>query len=262
MTNRIIIAKNIRSYDVSIEDLGLIIYSLNQRDLSEVFNEDIIFNSDDLKYEIEVTGDIVINDGISDLSSTDALNYVESITIFETADGGDEIAIHENVSGEINNIPEKNPPINTDIIIIEDSADSFSKKKVKINNLPSGGGGSTVSDDIHINLSSRWDPYFYSKNTSWIVATQFIFKGTDYLLSNPSSIKVISKVETSYTAEVRLFDSTNSNEICSFNISTIVFGIYTTTTISNLPAGESIFELQCKGNGSKNVFLSSLMIIF
>ena len=44
--------------------------------------------------------------------------------------------------GDLNTFTEKTTPIATDIIIIEDSAASYAKKKVQISNLPSGGGGS------------------------------------------------------------------------------------------------------------------------
>jgi len=64
---------------------------------------------------------------------------------FQGGDGGtDDDAIHDNVADEINQIPEKVTPINADLVIIEDSADSNNKKKVQVGNLPTGAGG-----DIH-----------------------------------------------------------------------------------------------------------------
>lgn len=50
-------------------------------------------------------------------------------------------AIHDNVAGEINAVSEKATPVNGDFILIEDSADSNSKKKIQIGNLPSSAGG-------------------------------------------------------------------------------------------------------------------------
>ena len=61
------------------------------------------------------------------------------------AGGTDENAIHDNVSGEINAIAEKESPDSTDVLIIEDSAASYAKKKVQITNLPAGG----LSDHDH-----------------------------------------------------------------------------------------------------------------
>jgi hypothetical protein len=44
-------------------------------------------------------------------------------------------------AGDINTFSEKVTPVGTDILLIEDSADSYNKKKVQITNLPGGGGG-------------------------------------------------------------------------------------------------------------------------
>lgn len=52
--------------------------------------------------------------------------------------GSDSDAIHDNVSGEINAVTEKTTPANDDVLLIEDSAASYAKKRVKISNLPAG----------------------------------------------------------------------------------------------------------------------------
>jgi len=54
------------------------------------------------------------------------------------AGGADPNAIHDNVAGEINAIAEKGSPVDADLVIIEDSADSYNKKKAQLGNLPSG----------------------------------------------------------------------------------------------------------------------------
>ena len=53
-------------------------------------------------------------------------------------------------SGDINSFDEKITPIGDDIIIIEDSNETYAKKKVKISNLPSGGGGDITTDDAWV----------------------------------------------------------------------------------------------------------------
>ena len=45
--------------------------------------------------------------------------------------------------GDFNAFAEKASPINADIVLIEDSAASYGKKKVQVGNLPGGGGSST-----------------------------------------------------------------------------------------------------------------------
>lgn len=55
--------------------------------------------------------------------------------------GSDTTAIHDNVAGEIAVITEKNSPVGTDKIIIEDSEASNAKKMVQISNIPAGNPG-------------------------------------------------------------------------------------------------------------------------
>lgn len=56
--------------------------------------------------------------------------------------GSDDDAIHDNVAGEINAIADKPAPVNADLVVIEDSENSYNKKKAELGNLPGGGGGS------------------------------------------------------------------------------------------------------------------------
>ncbi len=63
-------------------------------------------------------------------------------------------AIHDNSGAEIYGITEKTTPVDNDILIMEDSADNYTKKKIKISNLPSGSGG-TDENAIHDNVASE-----------------------------------------------------------------------------------------------------------
>lgn len=58
----------------------------------------------------------------------------------EAAGTNDADAIHDDVAGEIQAIAEKTTPADADLLLIEDSAASYAKKKVQIGNLPGGGG--------------------------------------------------------------------------------------------------------------------------
>lgn len=61
-------------------------------------------------------------------------------TIWQNESGGgggvDPTAIHTDVDSEIDSLTEKASPVNNDILIIEDSGDTYKKKKVKISSLP------------------------------------------------------------------------------------------------------------------------------
>ena len=55
-----------------------------------------------------------------------------------TDSSSDSAAIHDNVASEISAITEKGTPVSSDLLIIEDSADSNSKKSIQLGNLPAG----------------------------------------------------------------------------------------------------------------------------
>jgi hypothetical protein len=62
--------------------------------------------------------------------------------------GTDEAAIHDNVTGEINAVAEKASPVGADVLLIEDSAASYAKKRVQITNLPGGADADAIHDNV------------------------------------------------------------------------------------------------------------------
>ena len=62
--------------------------------------------------------------------------------------GTDPNAIHDNVANEIQVITGKGAPVGADVIIIEDSADSWNKKSVTITNLPGGADADAIHDNV------------------------------------------------------------------------------------------------------------------
>lgn len=74
----------------------------------------------------------------TDAGSDDARIVTPLKLATTTVAGIDSTAIHDNVSGEINAIADKATPVGADLVVIEDSAATFAKKKVSITNLPGG----------------------------------------------------------------------------------------------------------------------------
>jgi len=70
-----------------------------------------------------------------------------------SGDGVDTSAIHDTAGGEINAITTKASPLGSDIILIEDSADSFLKKKALISALPAPSDPAA----IHGNISNEFN---------------------------------------------------------------------------------------------------------
>ena len=73
---------------------------------------------------------------VSVKGTEDGLEFVNAPTA-----GSDGNAIHDNVADEIHQVTEKVTPADNDEILIEDSAASWAKKRLKISNLPSSGSG-------------------------------------------------------------------------------------------------------------------------
>lgn len=88
--------------------------------------------------------------------SADSFNK-KRITISDLPDDAfDDDAIHDNVANEISVITEKLNPVDNDVLLIEDSADSNNKKRISIGNLPGGGGGTGTDEDaIHDNVANE-----------------------------------------------------------------------------------------------------------
>lgn len=69
------------------------------------------------------------------------------IDVSSSGGGTDANAVHVNVGGEINGITVKGTPTSSDILLIEDAADSNNKKKITIANLPATSDASAVHVD-------------------------------------------------------------------------------------------------------------------
>lgn len=82
-----------------------------------------------------------------------------------------DVGIFTEDDGEIDALSEKTTVANGDFVVIEDSADGFSKKKVRIGNLPAGGGTSPVGTDLRHGLSNQSDPALVDFNALTDVAS-------------------------------------------------------------------------------------------
>jgi len=108
-------------------------------------------------------------------------------------------------------------------------------------------------------------PYFTDTNyyisrtgTTYQIVSQIIFPGTD-ALANLTEVAIVSAESGTGSGKFRVYDVTNAQVICEIaTISGTTPSIYKTTSISNLPAGEAIFELQlAHDNASGNTFLTT-----
>jgi hypothetical protein len=66
----------------------------------------------------------------------------------------DGAAIHDNVAEEIHAITAKGTPVDADELVIEDSADSWNKKRVALGDLPGGAGGAPTDADYVVETAN------------------------------------------------------------------------------------------------------------
>lgn len=64
-------------------------------------------------------------------------------------------AIHSHQSGEIQALTEKTTPVDADVVVIEDSEDSWAKKKVALSEIGTGGGGGGGSHIVPFSWSGE-----------------------------------------------------------------------------------------------------------
>lgn len=139
--------------------------------------------------------------------------------------GSDSAAIHDNQANEINAITEKASPVSADLVIVEDSENSYAKRKVQVGNLPGGGGGITsVLGD-----SSGAVPYFFQTWTAFSTsdATPDVSAAQNFQTADTGTITGFDHGGGSiedrdlyvYCATAQVFDITSS-EITAINRST------------------------------------------
>ena len=113
--------------------------------------------------------------------------------------GTDANAVHVNVGGEINGITAKATPTSSDLLIIEDAADSSNKKKITIADLPA----TSDANAVHVNASNEITAI--TEKTSVDNQDEFIIEDSDasYVkksITRKNIIKPISNsVETATT---------------------------------------------------------------
>lgn len=116
---------------------------------------------------------------------------------------------------------------------------------------------------IEITLSGNANNYLFAKSATYAVLTRFAFKGIT-ALGSPTNIKAIIHVKTAAKpGDVRIYDLTNANAICEVTgISSLTPTLVDLGTLSNLPSGEAMFEVQAKDPLGDEIYISGLIIEF
>ncbi len=99
---------------------------------------------------------------------------------------------------------------------------------------------------IHLCFTDQTNPYVSHNTVSNTVKARFPFAGTT-VLGIPSLIKIITEVTGGGTGEIIIYDLTNALTIASVTgVAAMTTAYQSVGTLSNLPAGEAIFEVQLR----------------
>lgn len=122
-----------------------------------------------------------------------------------------------------------------------------------------GAGSGSIHTDCYTWYDSSAKPYADTTSVSYTTIDRIIFPGTSF--DTPSSIKIITNVETGYTGSVRIYDLTNSLTIAEVSFTNIIFEIVDLGTLSNLSSAQAIWEVQLKTSSiNREVQASSMRI--
>lgn len=109
--------------------------------------------------------------------------------------------------------------------------------------------GSIVSKWVQaINLNQA-SPYVQVTTGTYTAGGIFEFSGTDDV-GSPTKISAVVHIGGGTDMDIRIQDVTNVNTICEkINITNVTPTIHDLGTISNLPTGPAVFEIQFLGTG-------------
>jgi len=98
-----------------------------------------------------VSGDVLV------IEDSEDSNNKKRLQVGNLPGGTDAAAIHDDTASEIHAVTEKATPADEDELLIEDSADSYNKKRIQIGNLPAAAGDITGPASVTDNAIARWD---------------------------------------------------------------------------------------------------------
>lgn len=233
---------------IEIDFKGAITYIKhgNVKLLKRANNINIYDDSDD---DGNQRGQVYISIPFSEVTSPstgdiDALYSTVRGYIDVSAGGGtDANAVHVNVGGEINGITAKGTPTTSDILLIEDAADSNNKKKITIADLPA----TSDANAVHVNAANEITAI--TEKTTVANADEFIIEDSGDS-GNKKSIKrkaVVNPIVSSAASTATLTVDADSTDV---EILTAQNGSCTIAAPTGTPVQGQKLIIRIKDDGS------------
>ncbi len=112
--------------------------------------------------------------------------------------GSDSDAIHDNVAAEISAVTEKVSPVDADLVLIEDSSAANAKKRIRLGNIPGGGGAEDfVKNSIGYPVSPGGDDVLWAGSNYATDFTQVTVSGSQTVIEVNGLLSVVFSGQTS-----------------------------------------------------------------
>ena len=118
-----------------------------------------------------------------------------------------------------------------------------------------------IAKNIVITLCGNVNNYLFTNNLFYTTFNAFVFSGTG-IAGIPANIKIVAHIEKAEdSCLVRIYDVTNSKVICEKSgIVNLTPEVIDLGSLSNLPIGNAVFEIQAKSTDGDEIRISSLAI--
>jgi hypothetical protein len=268
-----------------------VIYSANSGSIIRIQADDIIVPA--TKYGIDVagadvdghvgaiTGGIAIRAttgsahlSVTEINSTTAYNISAGATLrlFAAALSGTETAA-DTADVRVTKAKRNNWTATTNPTINDDTNDGYDVGSMWLNTTNrnlwqciSATAAAAVwnlvsRNDIYVSLNGEQTPYFRVKSATYTIAGRVVFRGTN-ILGIPAAARFIARTDSGGgSVDCRIYDVTNGQVIAEYTaITSTTFAIYTDTTLTNLPTGQALFEIQVRDTGGQTAEISAASI--
>jgi hypothetical protein len=236
------IVKNTTISDITIASTGVTVpasgqYTIPQQDYLMWADPDTIT---EITTDVN-SGDLVINDSIQDLPAADGLEFLrypdKGLAKVSSDDTTPGYLSTKLIAGALIGITVNSGGANETVTL--DAQDAADEGKLK-----------------EIGFHDNSQPDVSTSSVTYTIVASFVYGGST-AVGTPTYMKAI--LHTSATSgDIKIYDVTNGNTIVEKNFTNTTKAIIDLGTLSNIPTGESIFEVQVKRTGGGNAFIGAL----